>query len=62
MYMDFFRHKAAILAAILCLGIVAGILWFCLAGPAGRKTPDGVLVREAWPGCGAAGVQAEVAV
>lgn len=44
--MEFSKHKTGILTALLCLGVIAGVIWFCLSGMTQKKAPDGVLVHQ----------------
>lgn len=44
--MEFSKHKAGILTALLCLGIIAAVIWFCLSGMLQKEIPDGVLVER----------------
>lgn len=44
--MEFSKHKAGILTALLCLVVIVAVIWFCLSGMTQKKTPEGVLVEH----------------
>lgn len=43
--MGFQKHKAGIIAAILCLLVLAAVIWFCLLSPRRKAEPEGTLVE-----------------
>lgn len=43
--MGFQKHKVGIIAAILCLLVLAAVIWFCLLSPRRKAEPEGTLVE-----------------
>lgn len=43
--MDFFKSKAGIAVAIICLAAVAAVIWFTMRGGNRQTMPEGTLVR-----------------
>ncbi len=43
---QFFKSKIGILAMVLCLVMVAAILWYCLMGTDRNVAPEGTLVWQ----------------
>lgn len=43
--MGFHKHKAGIITAILCLLVLAAVVWFCLFYPERDAEPEGTLVE-----------------
>lgn len=43
--MGFQKHKAGIIIAVLCLLVLAAVVWFCLVSPGRRTEPEGTLVE-----------------
>lgn len=43
--MGFQKHKAGIIVAVLCLLVLAAVVWFCLVAPGRRTEPEGTLVE-----------------
>lgn len=44
--MDFFKSKAGIAVAIICLAVVAAVIWFTVRGGNRQIVPEGTLVRS----------------
>lgn len=44
--MNFLRSKACVFVVLLCLAILGGVVWYCLAGSRGQPVMDGTLVME----------------
>ena len=42
--MGFFKRKSGIMALLLCLALLAAVVWYCLGGESWKKTPQGTLV------------------
>ncbi len=44
--MDFFRSKAGIAVAVICLAVIAAVIWFVVGSENHRTVPEGTLVWE----------------
>lgn len=44
--MDFFKSKAGIAVAIICLAVVAAVIWFTMRSGNRQTMPEGTLVRS----------------
>ena len=44
--MDFFKSKAGIVAALICLAVIAAVIWFVMSGENRGTVPEGTLVRQ----------------
>ena len=48
--MDFFRSKAGIAVAVICLAVIAAVIWFVVSSGNRRAEPEGTLVWECQTG------------
>lgn len=44
--MEFLKHKAGILALVVCLLIILSVVWFLMFGTGSDAVIDGTLVRR----------------
>lgn len=47
--MDFFKSKAGIVVAVICLGVIAAVIWFTLVSSGQESSPRGTLVLHPHP-------------
>ncbi|MBS6646437.1 MAG: hypothetical protein KH366_22920 [Clostridiaceae bacterium] len=43
--MEFLKHKAGILALVVCLLIILSVIWYLMFGTGGDAVMEGTLVR-----------------
>ena len=43
--MDFFKSKAGIAVALICLAVIAAVIWFVMRNGNRQTLPEGTLVR-----------------
>lgn len=44
--MDFFKSKAGIAVALICLAVIGCVIWLAVSGGSRQTAPEGTLVWE----------------
>lgn len=44
--MDFFKSKAGIAVAVICLAVIAAVIWFVMSSGNKQTVPEGTLVMH----------------